>query len=57
MKPGICHVNVPTVRDEAQMPCGVKPSGYGRFGGSAGIDAFAELRWISVETQSGHYPI
>jgi len=55
---GICHVNGPTVHDEPQMPFGgQKASGYGRFGGSAGIDAFTELRWITVETQPGHYPI
>ncbi|HTM96510.1 MAG TPA: aldehyde dehydrogenase [Croceibacterium sp.] len=55
---GICHVNGPTVHDEAQMPFGgVKASGYGRFGGRAGIDSFTELRWITVETQPGHYPI
>ena len=48
---GICHVNGPTVHDEAQMPFGgVKGSGYGRFGGKAGIDAFTELRWITVQT-------
>jgi len=55
---GICHVNGPTVHDEAQMPFGgVKGSGYGRFGGKAGIDSFTELRWVTVETQPGHYPI
>lgn len=55
---GICHVNGPTVHDEAQMPFGgVKASGYGRFGGKAGIDAFTELRWITIETQPGQYPI
>jgi acyl-CoA reductase-like NAD-dependent aldehyde dehydrogenase len=55
---GMCHVNGPTVHDEAQMPFGgMKASGYGRFGGKAGIDAFTELRWITVETQPGHYPI
>lgn len=55
---GICHVNGPTVHDEAQMPFGgVKASGYGRFGGKAGVDAFTELRWITVETQPGHFPI
>jgi benzaldehyde dehydrogenase (NAD) len=55
---GICHVNGPTVHDEAQMPFGgMKASGYGRFGGRAGIDAFTELRWITVETEPGHYPI
>jgi acyl-CoA reductase-like NAD-dependent aldehyde dehydrogenase len=55
---GICHVNGSTVHDEAQMPFGgVKASGYGRFGGKAGIDAFTELRWITIETQPSHYPI
>jgi acyl-CoA reductase-like NAD-dependent aldehyde dehydrogenase len=55
---GICHVNGPTVHDEAQMPFGgMKASGYGRFGGKAGVDAFTELRWITVETEPGHYPI
>ena len=54
---GICHVNGPTVHDEAQMPFGgVKASGYGRFGGKAGIDAFTELRWITVQTGARHYP-
>ena len=58
IKSGICHINGPTVHDEAQMPFGgVKASGYGRFGGKAGIDAFTELRWITIETQPGHYPI
>lgn len=54
---GICHVNGPCVHDEAQMPFGgVKSSGYGRFGGQAGIDAFTELRWISVQTTPRQYP-
>ena len=54
---GICHINSPTVQDEGQMPFGgVKASGYGRFGGKAGIDAFTELRWISVQTTPRHYP-
>jgi acyl-CoA reductase-like NAD-dependent aldehyde dehydrogenase len=55
---GICHINGPTVHDEAQMPFGgVKASGYGRFGGKAGIDAFTELRWVTIETEPGHFPI
>ncbi|MFN3552684.1 MAG: aldehyde dehydrogenase [Novosphingobium meiothermophilum] len=58
IRSGICHVNGPTVHDEAQMPFGgVGASGYGRFGGKAGIDSFTELRWITMETQPGHYPI
>jgi acyl-CoA reductase-like NAD-dependent aldehyde dehydrogenase len=54
---GICHINGPTVSDEPQMPFGgVKGSGYGRFGGKAGIAEFTDLRWITVETDQ-HYPI
>ncbi|MES2414497.1 MAG: aldehyde dehydrogenase [Pseudomonadota bacterium] len=54
---GICHVNGPTVHDEAQMPFGgVKGSGMGRFGGKAGIDAFTDLRWITLQTSPRHYP-
>ncbi|MCC8934156.1 aldehyde dehydrogenase [Rhizobium sp. 'Codium 1'] len=55
---GICHVNGPTVHDEAQMPFGgVKESGYGRFGGKAGIAEFTDLRWITVQDGPIHYPI
>ncbi|WP_203291248.1 aldehyde dehydrogenase [Maricaulis parjimensis] len=55
---GICHVNGPTVHDEPQMPFGgVGASGYGRFGGKAGIDAFTELRWVTLQTTPGHFPI
>ena len=54
---GICHVNGPTVHDEAQMPFGgVKDSGHGRFGGRAGVEAFTELRWITVQTGPRHHP-
>ena len=58
IRSGICHVNGPTVHDEAQMPFGgVGASGYGRFGGRQGIDSFTETRWITVETQNGHFQI
>lgn len=54
---GICHVNGPTVHDEAQMPFGgVKDSGWGRFGGLAGVAEFTDLRWITVATAPRHYP-
>jgi benzaldehyde dehydrogenase (NAD) len=54
---GICHINGPTVHDEAQMPFGgVKGSGIGRFGGKAGIAEFTELRWITLQTGERHYP-
>jgi benzaldehyde dehydrogenase (NAD) len=54
---GICHVNGPTVHDEAQMPFGgVKTSGIGRFGGRAGVHEFTDLRWVTVQTAPRHYP-
>ena len=54
---GICHINGPTVHDEAQMPFGgTKASGYGRFGGKAAIDEFTETRWITIQTEPMHYP-
>ena len=55
---GICHVNSSTVHDEPQMPFGgVKSSGWGRFGGKAALEEFTELRWMSVQQTSRHYPI
>nr|WP_163501775.1 aldehyde dehydrogenase [Halomonas socia] len=55
---GICHINAPTVHDEPQMPFGgVKDSGYGRFGGKAGIEEFTELRWMTLQLGPRHYPI
>ncbi len=55
---GICHINGPTVHDEAQMPFGgVRASGYGRFMGSCGIHEFTELRWITMQDGDLHYPI
>jgi acyl-CoA reductase-like NAD-dependent aldehyde dehydrogenase len=54
---GICHINGPTVGDEAQMPFGgVKGSGYGRFGGKASIAEFTDLRWLTIEDPNQHYP-
>jgi acyl-CoA reductase-like NAD-dependent aldehyde dehydrogenase len=54
---GICHINGPTVQDEAQIPFGgMKASGYGNFGGRAAINEFTELRWITIETKPHHYP-
>jgi len=55
---GICHINGPTVHDEPQMPFGgVKASGYGRFGGEAGIAEFTDLRWITINSKPGHFPL
>jgi acyl-CoA reductase-like NAD-dependent aldehyde dehydrogenase len=58
IKSGICHINGPTVHDEAQMPFGgVMNSGYGRFGGKAAIAEFTDLRWLTIQTTPRHYPI
>jgi vanillin dehydrogenase len=55
---GICHINGSTVHDEPQMPFGgVKASGWGRFGGTAALEEFTELRWITVQEGSRPYPI
>ncbi|MHA6195477.1 aldehyde dehydrogenase [Pseudomonas wadenswilerensis] len=55
---GICHINGPTVHDEAQMPFGgVKSSGYGSFGSRTAIDQFTQLRWITLQHGPRHYPI
>ena len=54
---GICHIKGPTVSDEPQMPFGgVKASGYGRFGGKAGISEFTDLRWMTIENPKQIYP-
>jgi benzaldehyde dehydrogenase (NAD) len=58
IRSGMCHINGPTVHDEPQMPFGgTNASGYGRFGGRAGIEEFTELRWITLETRGGAFPI
>jgi acyl-CoA reductase-like NAD-dependent aldehyde dehydrogenase len=55
---GICHVNGSTVHDEPPMPFGgVKASGWGRFGGTAALYEFTELRWLTVQEGERHYPI
>ena len=54
---GIVHINDQTIADEPQMPFGgVKDSGFGRFGGTAVMDEFTELRWITVTSQPHPFP-
>jgi benzaldehyde dehydrogenase (NAD) len=58
IRSGICHINGATVHDEPQMPFGgVGASGWGRFGSRAALEEFTELRWITVQSGSRHYPI
>jgi acyl-CoA reductase-like NAD-dependent aldehyde dehydrogenase len=57
LQSGIVHVNDQTVHDEPQMPFGgVKDSGWGRFGGTAAMDEFTELRWVTVQAGQRHFP-
>ncbi|SFR29694.1 Acyl-CoA reductase [Lentzea waywayandensis] len=57
IRTGIVHVGNQTVDDEPQAPFGgVKSSGYGRFGGRWGIEAFSATRWVTVAGQHGHFP-
>ena len=47
---GMCHVNGPTVHDEAHIPFGGNgESGFGREGTDADMDAMTELRWVTVQ--------
>jgi acyl-CoA reductase-like NAD-dependent aldehyde dehydrogenase len=55
---GCCHINGPSVYDEAQMPLGgMKASGYGRFGGQPGVNEFTEVQWVSIEDPAQLYPL
>ena len=58
IKSGICHINGATVHDEAQMPFGgMGDSGFGRFGSRAALEEFTELRWVTIQSGSRHYPM
>lgn len=47
---GIIHINEQGIGDEALAPFGgVESSGYGKFGGTAGIDSFTERRWVTIQ--------
>lgn len=57
LRTGIVHINDQTVADEPQAPFGgFKNSGYGRFGGRWGIEAFSNIRWLTLATEHAHFP-
>ena len=57
LEAGIVHVNDQSVHDEPQMPFGgVKDSGWGRFGGTAAIAEFTELKWVTVQSGTRPFP-
>ena len=54
---GIVHINDQPVGDEPQMPFGgVKESGWGRFGGSAAIQEFTDLHWVTIQRGAHPFP-
>jgi acyl-CoA reductase-like NAD-dependent aldehyde dehydrogenase len=57
LQTGIVHVNDQSVDDEPRAPFGgVGDSGYGRFGGQSGSDAFTTTRWITLQLGRRWFP-
>ncbi|WP_455886212.1 aldehyde dehydrogenase family protein [Pseudomonas rustica] len=47
---GICNVNGATVKSDSHVPFGgVKASGFGRFGGTAVINEFTDLKTVNIQ--------
>jgi acyl-CoA reductase-like NAD-dependent aldehyde dehydrogenase len=57
LRTGIAHVNDQSVDDDPTAPFGgIGDSGYGRFGGRAGLEAFTDLRWITLQQRPKQFP-
>ena len=58
IRSGIIHINDQGIADEPMAPFGgVRNSGYGKFGGTAGIESFTEQRWVTIQhTGRPSYP-
>ncbi|CDZ32426.1 Vanillin dehydrogenase [Neorhizobium galegae bv. officinalis] len=57
LETGICHINCQNINDEPHVPFGgTKASGVGRYGGRWSLDAFTELRWITLDRGGRHFP-
>jgi len=47
---GMCHINGPTIHDEAHVPFGGNgESGVGREGTDSDMEAMTELKWVTVQ--------
>jgi acyl-CoA reductase-like NAD-dependent aldehyde dehydrogenase len=47
---GMCHINGPTIHDEAHVPFGGNgESGVGREGTDADLEAMTKLKWVTVQ--------
>ena len=48
---GMVHINSPSLTDEAHVPFGgVGDSGFGREGTEADLDAFTEVKWVTIHS-------
>lgn len=57
LETGMVHINCQNINDEPHVPFGgVKASGVGRYGGRWSLDAFSELRWITLDRGGRHFP-
>ncbi|KAK1749358.1 Aldehyde/histidinol dehydrogenase [Echria macrotheca] len=58
VRAGSCHINGPTVYVEATLPNGGTGggSGYGRFGGMAGVEEFTERKIITMAKPGMKFP-
>jgi vanillin dehydrogenase len=53
VRSGVIHINDQGIGDEPMAPFGgVQNSGYGKFGGTAGIESFTEQRWVTIQHNS-----
>lgn len=59
VRAGSCHINGPTVYIEPALPNGGTggSSGYGRFGGVAGIEEFTERKIITLARPDAKHPM
>ena len=57
LEAGMVHVNGPSIRDEAVVPFGgQKNSGMGREGGKFAMEAFTDLKWITIQSGQQQFP-
>jgi aldehyde dehydrogenase (NAD+) len=57
LEAGMVHVNGPSIRDEAVVPFGgQKNSGMGREGGRFAMEAFTDMKWITIQAGQQKFP-
>jgi benzaldehyde dehydrogenase (NAD) len=58
VRAGACHINGPTIYVESTLPNGGTggSSGYGRFGGMAGVEEFTERKIVTLAKPGLKFP-